>query len=49
LKDKTLRKGTRCHKATFLLSIEKDFEAMIKDEEDPSEDDASDNEGISNA
>jgi hypothetical protein len=49
LKGGTLRKGTRRHKAAFLLSIEKDLEAMIKDEEDPSEDDASDNEGISNA
>jgi hypothetical protein len=40
LKSGTLRKGTHRHKAAFLLSIEKDLEAMIKDEEDPSEDDA---------
>jgi hypothetical protein len=49
LKNGTLQKGTRRHKAAFLVSIEKDLKAIIKDEEDPSENDASDNEEITNA
>jgi hypothetical protein len=41
IKDEALRKGTRCQKAAFLLSIERGYETMIKEEEDPSEDEAS--------
>jgi hypothetical protein len=38
LKAGTLPKGSNCQRTTFLSSINKDYEALVKDEEDPSED-----------
>jgi hypothetical protein len=43
LKVRVLRKETHRQRAAFLLSIEKDYATMIKEEEDPSEDFAEDN------
>jgi hypothetical protein len=49
LKARALQKGTRCKKAAFLLSIERDYVAMIKEEEDdPSEVSAKDNASSDN-
>lgn len=38
LKAGALQTNTNRQKDAFLVSIEKDYEAMVKDEEDPSED-----------
>jgi hypothetical protein len=38
LKTRALPEGSDCQKTAFLSSINKDYEALIKDEEDPSED-----------
>ena len=35
LEDGALPKGSNCQRATFLASINKDFEALVKDEKDP--------------
>lgn len=43
LKNGELKRGTRQQKAAFLLSIEKDYESLSKEEEGPSEDEASSN------
>jgi hypothetical protein len=36
LKAEALPKGFDCQRTTFLSSIDKDYEALVKDEEDPS-------------
>jgi hypothetical protein len=37
LKVGALPEGSDCQKAAFLSSINKDYEVLVKDEEDPSE------------
>jgi hypothetical protein len=38
LKMGALLEGSDCQRTTFLSSLDKDYEALVKDEEDPSED-----------
>jgi hypothetical protein len=38
LKAKALPKGSNCQRTAFLSSINKDYEVLVKDEEDPFED-----------
>ena len=38
MKARVLPEGSDSQRATFLSSINKDYEALVKDEEDPSED-----------
>jgi hypothetical protein len=38
LKEGALPEGSNCQRTAFMSSINKDYKALVKDEEDPSED-----------